>query len=98
MEIPVRIGVALGEVIIADGTITGAGVVLAQRLEQLAPPGGVCISGAVREALPARLPLELRSLGAQPLKGFDEPVHAFEATLSPGEALPPVFGVPSTIT
>ena len=36
----IRIGISLGEVVIADGTITGAGVVLAQRLEQLAEPGG----------------------------------------------------------
>jgi len=35
----VRVGIAMGEVIVADGTITGAGVVLAQRLEQLAEPG-----------------------------------------------------------
>ena len=32
----IRVGIALGEVVIADGTVTGAGVVLAQRLEQLA--------------------------------------------------------------
>jgi adenylate cyclase len=35
----VRVGIALGEVVIADSTVTGAGVVLAQRLEQLAQPG-----------------------------------------------------------
>lgn len=54
----VRVGMALGEVVIADQTVTGAGVVLAQRLEQLAKPGGLCISAAIREALPARLPFE----------------------------------------
>jgi adenylate cyclase len=35
----VRIGISLGEVVIADGTITGSGIVLAQRLEQLCDPG-----------------------------------------------------------
>ena len=35
-----RIGISLGEVIVADNTLTGAGVVLAQRLEQLAESGG----------------------------------------------------------
>ncbi len=40
-----RVGLSLGEVIIADDTVTGAGVVLAQRLEQLANPGGVVIQG-----------------------------------------------------
>jgi class 3 adenylate cyclase len=37
----IRIGIALGEVVIADSTVTGAGVVLAQRVEQLAEPGGL---------------------------------------------------------
>ena len=36
----IRMGISLGEVVIADGTVTGAGIVLAQRLEQLAPAGG----------------------------------------------------------
>jgi class 3 adenylate cyclase len=40
-----RIGISLGEVVIADNTITGAGVVLAQRLEQLAESGGGVHSG-----------------------------------------------------
>ena len=66
----VRIGIAMGEVIIADNTITGAGVVLAQRIEQLAKPGGLCITGAIHEALPQRLPFDQRNLGDQVLKGF----------------------------
>lgn len=37
----VRVGIAMGEVVIADNTITGSGVVMAQRIEQLVPPGGV---------------------------------------------------------
>ncbi len=59
----VRVGVALGEVVIADKTITGAGVVLAQRVEQLCEPGGVYITEAIREALPSRLPLDSENLG-----------------------------------
>lgn len=48
----IRVGIALGEVVIADSTVTGAGVVLAQRIEQLAEPGGLCITSAIHEALP----------------------------------------------
>jgi adenylate cyclase len=59
----VRVGIALGEVVIAHGTMTGAGVVLAQRLEQLADTGGVVIQGAVSEAVPARLAFAYESLG-----------------------------------
>lgn len=77
LSVVVRIGIALGEVVIADRTVTGAGVVLAQRLEQLAKPGGLVVSSAVREALPARLRFSYLSLGDRSLKGFDEPVRAF---------------------
>jgi adenylate cyclase len=83
-----RIGISLGEVIIADSTITGAGVVLAQRLEQLADPGGVVVQGSVSETIPARMPFEFDSLGEQVLKGFDQPVRAFAVKLQPGEELP----------
>ena len=67
----------MGEVVIADDTITGAGVVLAQRLEQLADPGGLCITPAIREAMPQRLPFELENIGEQELKGFDEPIGVY---------------------
>lgn len=62
--------------IIADNTITGAGVVLAQRLEQLADSGGVVVQGAAYETVPQRLPFVYQSLGEQQVKGFDEPVRA----------------------
>jgi TolB-like protein len=83
-----RIGISLGEVVIADGTITGAGVVLAQRLEQLAEPGGVVVQGSVSETVPIRLPFAFESLGEQNLKGFDQPVRAYVAKLKPGEPVP----------
>jgi len=84
-----RIGISLGEVIIADNTITGAGVVLAQRLEQLAQSDGVVVQGSVSETVPTRLPLEFTNLGEQVLKGFDQPVRAFAAALKPGAAIVP---------
>jgi len=83
-----RIGIALGEVVIADATITGAGVVLAQRLEQLSDPGGLCITPAIREALPKRLPFALENLGEQRLKGFDEPVGIYRVALIAGASVP----------
>ena len=84
-----RIGISLGEVIIADNTITGAGIVLAQRLEQLADPGGLCITPAIREAMPRRLPFELENIGEQEFKGFDEPVGVYRVSLKPGTTVPP---------
>jgi adenylate cyclase len=58
-----RIGIAMGEVVVADNTVTGDGVVLAQRLEQLAEPGGVVIQGAAHETVPKRLPFEYEDMG-----------------------------------
>ncbi len=94
-----RVGISLGEVIIADNTITGAGVVLAQRLEQLADSGGVVVQGAAYETVPQRLPFVYQSLGEQQVKGFDEPVRAYVVTLKTGENIlapdPQVTGVKS---
>jgi adenylate cyclase len=83
-----RIGISMGEVIVADNTITGAGIVLAQRLEQLADSGGVVVQGAVSETVPARMPYVFESLGEQVLKGFDHPVRAFSVSLKSGEVVP----------
>ncbi len=84
----IRVGVALGEVVIADNTVTGAGVVLAQRVEQLADAGGLCITAALHEAIPKRMPFDLKDMGEQTLKGFDDLVHVYRVELSPGESIP----------
>jgi adenylate cyclase len=83
-----RVGIAIGEVIIADHSITGAGIVMAQRLEQLAPPGGVIIQGAAYETLPRQLPFDYQDLGEQFLRGFDARVRALQVTLRAGAQLP----------
>ena len=84
----VRVGIALGEVIIADGTLTGPEVVMAQRVEQLAEPGGVCIQGTAYETIPRRLLFEFTNLGEQELKGFDEPVRVYTVRSKHGEKFP----------
>jgi adenylate cyclase len=83
-----RIGISLGEVIVADNTMTGEGVVLAQRLEQIADPGGIVVQGSVSETVPARLPFDFVSLGEQELKGIGRPIRAFSVSLREGEELP----------
>lgn len=85
----VRIGVSLGEAIFADGQVTGAGVVLAQRVEQLAEPGGICVTGAIHEAVPQHMPLVQASLGEQELKGFEETIRVYRVALKPGKDIPP---------
>jgi TolB-like protein/class 3 adenylate cyclase/Flp pilus assembly protein TadD len=84
----IRAGIAMGEVVIADNTVTGSGVVLAQRVEQLADPGGVCITEALHEALPKRMPFDLENLGEQVLKGFDDPVRVYRVELSADQSVP----------
>jgi adenylate cyclase len=84
----VRVGITMGEVVIADDTITGTGVVLAQRLEQVSDPGGVVIQGAAYETIPGRFPFEYEDLGEQVLKGFAQPIRAFAVRLRPGKELP----------
>ena len=83
-----RVGIALGEVIVADNTVTGAGVVLAQRVEQLADPGGLCVTGAIHEALPQRMPFVQANLGERQVKGFDEPIRVYRVELNPDESIP----------
>jgi adenylate cyclase len=84
----VRIGIAMGEVVVEDNTITGEGVILAQRLEQLSEPGGVCVQGAVYETVPKRLPFDYTNMGEKALKGFVEPVRVYAVLLKAGEAPP----------
>jgi adenylate cyclase len=83
-----RVGIAMGEVVIADNTVTGEGIVLAQRLEQIAKPGGTCLQAAAYETIPKRLPFEYENLGEQELKGFSEPVRIYAVSLKPGGVIP----------
>jgi TolB-like protein len=75
----IRIGISMGEVVVADGTVTGEGIVMAQRLEQLAAPGGVCIQAAAYETVPGRLGYGFVNTGKHQLKGFDDPVRVFSS-------------------
>jgi adenylate cyclase len=84
----IRIGIAIGEVVIADGTATGAGVVMAQRVEQLSDSDGLCITSAIHESLPRRMPFEYESLGECDLKGFEDRVKVFRVRLASGQPIP----------
>ena len=70
-----RIGVNLGDVIADDGDIYGDGVNIAVRLEGLAAPGGVCISGTVRDHIGDRLPYAFDDMGEQSVKNIARPVR-----------------------
>ena len=72
-----RIGVHVGDVMVRDGDLFGEDVNLAARLQALAEPGGVCISGAAHEYVRKALALIYHDLGSQPVKNIAEPVRAF---------------------
>ena len=83
-----RIGIHQGDIVVEeDGDIFGDGVNVAARLEALAQPGGICISGRVQEDAAGKLDLAFRDLGQQQLRNIARPVHAYtvsaEAMWSP---------------
>ena len=65
-----RIGVNLGDVIVEEHDIFGDGVNVAARLEALAEPGGICISGTVRDHIGDRLPYAFEDMGEQQVKNI----------------------------
>src|SRR6516164_234910 len=73
-----RIGIHLGDVIVEGGNLFGDGVNIAARLEALADPGGICLSGAVRDQIGTRLPVAFVPLGDQRVKNIAEPIRAFK--------------------
>jgi len=72
-----RAGVHLGEVIVEDDDLYGDAVNVAARLQGEAPPGGILISRAVREAASGRIKAEFQALGELSLKNILRPVRAF---------------------
>src|SRR5713226_6704837 len=79
-----RIGVNLGDVMVDGEQIYGDGVNVAARLESLADPGGICISGKVHDEIRSKLALGYEDLGAQQVKNIAEPVRVLRVTLEGG--------------
>lgn len=72
-----RIGVNLGEVIHDRGDVYGDGVNLTARIQELAPTGGVCITGAVRQQIHGTSELEFDDLGYRKLKNIAQSVRVY---------------------
>ena len=73
-----RIGINLGDIIIeSDGDIYGDGVNVAARLEQLAEPGGICVSGKVYDEVRDKLPYSFEDRGEQQVKNIARAVRIF---------------------
>src|SRR5712692_9474346 len=81
-----RIGVNLGDVMVDGEQIYGDGVNVAARLESLADPGSICISGSVHEQLGNKLALGYQDLGEQAVKNIAKPVRVLRVMLEGGTA------------
>jgi adenylate cyclase len=80
-RIRLRIGINLGEVIVEGDDRYGEGVNIAARLEQLADPGGICVSGKVATEVEKKLAFGFESMGEQKVKNITEPVPAFRVRI-----------------
>ena len=76
-RIKFRIGINLGDVIAEGGDIFGDGVNVAAWLETLAEPGGICVSGVVRDQIRDKFPFLLEDLGEQSVKNIVRPVRVY---------------------
>ena len=72
-----RIGINLGDVVVGGDNLFGDGVNVAARLESVAEPGGVCISGAVHDQVRNKVDLSFDDLGERSLKNIGYPVRVF---------------------
>jgi len=72
-----RIGVNLGDVLIEGDDILGDGVNIAARLEGIAEPGGICLSGAAYEQVRGRVDSDFVDLGEKDLKNIARPVRVY---------------------
>lgn len=70
-----RIGVNLGDVMADNGDLLGDGVNVAARLQEAAPPAGICISGSVSDQITGKLAFPLFHLGERNLKNIPRPVQ-----------------------
>ena len=82
-QIRFRIGVNLGDVIVEGDDIYGDGVNIAARLEAMAEPGGICISGTAFDHAVHKVDVGFASLGEQRLKNIADPVRAYRVLLDP---------------
>src|SRR6516162_1059646 len=103
-RIAFRIGIHQGDIIVEDGDIFGDGVNIAARLEALAEPGAICVSGRVRIDVQGKLDVAFDDMGEQQVKNIARPVRAYhirpavkdggQAAVSSDAPAPPVLVLP----
>ena len=76
-----RVGINLGDVIVEGEHILGDGVNVAARLESIAAPGGICLSGAAYQQVRGKVAVDFADLGEQQLKNIALPVRAYAVVM-----------------
>jgi TolB-like protein/Tfp pilus assembly protein PilF len=76
-----RIGINVGDIVEQGGDIFGDGVNIAARLEGIAKPGGICVSGRVQEDAEGKIPATFEDMGETALKNIARPVRAYRLQL-----------------
>src|SRR5882724_1696684 len=84
--IVLRVGVNLGDVVVEEGDLFGDGVNVAARLEAMAEPGGICISGSIYDQVRGKVKAAFEDIGRQPLKNIAAPVQVYRVRAGSGEA------------
>ena len=87
-----RIGIHVGDIIVRGDNLFGDAVNTAARLEALAEPGGICVSGTVRDQIGTKLPVEFIDLGPQQVKNIAQPIKAYRISGETSPSTTPVVG------
>jgi len=91
-----RIGINQGDIVVDHARVYGDGVNVAARLENIAAPGGICISAKVHDEINGRVDAEWKDLGLQSLKNITQPVRVYQVHLVSREA--PVLVTKASLT
>jgi adenylate cyclase len=87
-----RIGIHVGDIMVQGDNLFGDAVNIAARLEALAEPGGICVSGAVQDHMGTKLPLSFTDLGEQQVKNIAQPIRAYRVRGDTSPTDTPVTG------
>ncbi|SPJ27210.1 alpha/beta fold hydrolase [Falsiruegeria mediterranea] len=79
-RIQYRIGINIGDVVDEDGDLFGDDINVAARLEQMAEPGGVCLSDALHQLVHSHLDVAFADLGSQSVKNISRPIRVWQWT------------------
>ncbi len=94
-RIVLRIGVNLGDVVVEAGDLYGDGVIIAVRLEAMAEPGGINISGGVHDQVAGKLEVTFDDLGPCEVKNSSKPVRVFRVKVDGGAQVHAAARLPS---